>query len=73
MESPIGRMLHPPPTHTKTFFKSHILDVYLQGFLVVVKVLGQLKALVVEGEHSLEEGHHLKRHENLSQIEKFSK
>lgn len=39
----------------------YILNIDLQLSLVMVEVLGQLKALVIEGEDSLKEGQHLKR------------
>lgn len=40
---------------------SYILNIDLQCFFIVVKVLGELKALVIKGEDRLKEGQHLKK------------
>ena len=40
---------------------SYILDIYLQVLLVMVKVIGKLKSLVIKGEDCLEKGQHLER------------
>lgn len=40
---------------------SYILNIYLQCSFIMVKVLGELEALVIKGEDCLKEGQHLKR------------
>lgn len=40
---------------------SYILNIDLQVFFIMVKVLGEFESLVIEGEHSLEKGQHLKK------------
>lgn len=49
---------------TNIFNISYILNIDLQCSFIMVKVLGELKALVIKGEDCLKKGQHLKKDHN---------
>lgn len=51
-------------------FLSHILNIDLQISFIMVKVLGELKALVIKGEDCLKEGQHLQGKQGESESHK---
>lgn len=52
-------------THNETLWAAYVLNIDLQRSFVMVKVLGKLIALVIEGKDGLEEGQHLQESKTM--------